>query len=542
MRSELDDVLPPPASSPAGADPAAGASADDDADARATPTRRERLRLAVVLLVLGVWGLGLGVRLTEPTIGATPDGSVYLGVAGNLDRGEGLTSPLATASDDAPPLVMAARDGRQPLIRWPPGYPVAVAATMQVTGTDSAHRAARVLAVALLAWNLAAVGWLTLRWTRSVTAALLVGLLVSVEGSWLMVHDLASSEQLLLAALLGAAICADRWIAEPRWPALAGAAACGFVAAQARYAGAAATAALAVTALVAARGRARWVGVGAAVVATLPAAWWTVSREQIEGVVDRRVYRPPLPGETDLFFRTLRGWLASPDGPEPLRWALLVLVLGLAVVGAGALGRRAVFGVYATAVGIALLVLSATWVRVVPMNGRLLTPFHPVVLALTATGVVDLARRAPRVRGRNAAAAGAALVGAVLVVSLATANLPTFLEVRPTASRPELTAFVRGLPDEVVVFSNAPEAVWGDSGEAVVAVPTRLWQENLRPNEHFDEWAAQVGGLIADGAAVAVIFGDRAFLDPTLANTPDLAVPGTTTELLDGVTVIRQAP
>jgi hypothetical protein len=539
--------------------------------------------------------------LTADGVGATPDGAVYLGVARNLVDGEGLTSPVSPKVDSIPPFDAADLHGRTPLLRWPPGYPVVLATGARVAGVDPSS-VARGLAVVAAGVTALLVLALTRRWTGSLAWGVAAAATVALEPGLVGLSTLASSEPLYLPLGVGAVVAADRWWerggadgGDGDGRALAWFAAAAVLAGAAwtvRFSGAALVGALGLAAVV------RWVVVrrraapvaegptaggcpdggadGAAprrveeagprpapwrslvlqlavlAVAALPASVWALSREASPYREAHRRLRG-LPGtEVGSMVDTVGSWFAS-TASGTAAGVVLVAVVALVVVGVGALGARAVVPVAAVVLHVVLVVVSASYLRQLPVGGRMLAPVQPVVVALAVTGLAATSThvagrwvgwRAGRAAGGRLPAAPAVASSAVaLVVTvavLAAHLLPTGQVPRavPPGSVPELEAAVARVPDDVALFSNDATGVYLVTGRDAVSVPSRRWQESDVVDEGYPDHLADLVALVEGGRAVVVLFPVTAFFDDGPTTTAELEEAGLRVERLGDGTVV----
>ena len=110
-----------------------------------TRRRPPVLTLVVVVVVLVATAV-LGAWMTSPHMVRLTDSAAYLGAAHNITEGKGLTTPFALPTERATPDRQWAWGDEIPLSEWPPGYPVALAAT-DALGADGGAAAARWVSV-----------------------------------------------------------------------------------------------------------------------------------------------------------------------------------------------------------------------------------------------------------------------------------------------------------------------------------------------------------------------------------------------------------
>lgn len=500
--------------------------------------------VALLLVVVAI-PTGTVVWLTSTGIGATPDGTVYLGVAANLTEGEGLTSPVASFIDSIPPRDAARLYGRTPLVRWPPGYPLVLAAGSTLPGVDP-DAAARALAVVAVGANAALTMLLGRRWTGSTLAGAGCALLVVTEPYHLLLHSVVSSEPLYLTATLWCVLAADRWVREQSVPALAIAAAAAGSAWLIRFSGVAVVAALALTVLVVSRRRVRDLAIVAA--AALPAVAWMVHTEASPYREAHRETRPLPWTEVESMFDTVQRWILSDAASSTTRWLVCAGVLAAVVGGVVVLGRRALLPATTIVLHTTVVVVSAVVVRKLPVGGRMLMPLQPLVVCLSAAGAVAgirlLAARWPEPRRARVTTGGVAAFGAALV-ALALWHQNVTVDSLEPASRPteqaQLLARLDALPADTVVFSNDATTLYFLSERPAVSVPARRWQESEAVNEGFDDELADLVDLVREGRAVVVLYPGPAFFNDDLVTAAELDVAGIDQVEVDGAVLVTAA-
>ena len=140
---------------------------------RQTPALRFARRHALWLLA-AVLGVALVLVGTHVAIGTFGDSVTYYAATKSLLAGTGLTQQ--------------SEEGKLvPLLQFPPGYPVMLAAVSQFTHGNVLH-AARVINLLAIALSAALLGLLTLRLTRSGFAAGVVALFYVCHGQTVGLH------------------------------------------------------------------------------------------------------------------------------------------------------------------------------------------------------------------------------------------------------------------------------------------------------------------------------------------------------------------
>ena len=76
---------------------------------------------------------------------------------------------------------------------------------------------------------------------------------------------------------------------------------------------------------------------------------------------------------------------------------------------------------------------------------------------------------------------------------------------RPASPDNPTRAALDSLDDVDLVFSNAPDSVWRDSGRATAMVPCRIEWFSGAPNDDFDEQVDELVDLVRSGEAAVVV-------------------------------------
>ncbi len=282
---------------------------------------------SVLLWVNTPWGIGVGY-----------DSMFYLGAAGNLVDGLGLSR-----TDGFGNLI--------PLTHYPPLYPIILAFFHWLSGIP-VDFVARILAAGLIGINVAMIGWLVYRFTGSTLAGGLGALLAVSSPVLIDVHLMAMSEPpyLLIILMLLGALFAYLVRGDIRTLALAGLLA--GTAYLARYVGASAAGAGGLAVLILGR-KPWWKRVKDALLFGLVAAGvmvaWYVRNSLLTGGGANRafLFHPPTAAQLRQGLVTVSLWLLPPSVPGLLRLlftAVMVLALVGAAVYAGTRGRTLAAG------------------------------------------------------------------------------------------------------------------------------------------------------------------------------------------------------
>lgn len=278
-----------------------------------------------ILLLLALAGAVILNYSTPIGLGLTNDSQAYLNGARNLlaGNGYGYTSGMGEI---------------KPITHFPPAYALTIAAASLATGLEP-QRAARLLALVLMAFNILLTG-LALGWmTRSRLMAVLGGLLVLTAEVFLYVHGFLLSEPLFLLTSNLALLVTAVYFERPRWPLLAAAGLLAGFAYLTRYVGAAVFGAVLAGLLAVLPGwrqKARSVLVFLAF--GLPGVIaWTLRNLTLTGNPTNRelIYHPIAPDELVLGMKNFWTWLMpanyTPDRPG-IAWAWAAAGVGLLIL------------------------------------------------------------------------------------------------------------------------------------------------------------------------------------------------------------------
>lgn len=495
-------------------------------DARRRPPGVETALLALPA-VLGTMALLAATRSGAYT---SPDSAFYVGVARNLADGHGLASPPGSVT----------------LSHFPPMFPIVLAVAGRL-GFDPLDATAWINPLLLgVTAMLAAV--VVRRRTGSPWAGALTALSLVVSRDLLTYHGAALSEPLFITLTLGGLIALDRYLAsrDTRWlVAAAGLAAAGTIT---RYAGLALVACgvvgVAWPGIVVGSGvqgpagranRGRAVASYAAV-AVIPLVVWMVWA----GPTDRSFVWHPM-GAAYLRAAARGGstWLAPASISWPGRGLLAALVLTVAVVmirlalrGVGLRSRVPVeaprvpgvagdgdaflrlLGLFAV-MYLGLLVVQRVFLDASSsLDLRLLMPLH--VIAIVAVALV----LTPLIQTTRSAAIGRVLLATVVVlISVHTAGSISWLVAgnsdRSVArrgltalawERSAVMAAISAVPPGVVVYSNAPDAVYLLTGRATRPLPARVDYLTARSEPLFESAMAVIATAAHEDHAVIAWF------------------------------------
>ena len=491
------------------------------------PTRRPPWAAVVALGVLGAGGMALAAVLDHGSPWVTPDAATYLGVAHNLAHGDGLTSPFRSTLDP----FSAVPSASVPLVHWPPGYPVVLAAfTVLGVTPGTAAELVNLLCAGSVIVLAGAIAWF--RTGRPVPALALAGV-VTGSAAVAQLGRFALSDLLFLTVCAGLLLAALRVLqGGPRavWAVVALTTAAELV----RWAGVALVVPSVVACLLAGRRRG---AVAATAVPLAVAVAWQVVLLSVGGHGTRSVvWHPPV--EVHALLRGI-GTLFSPDTVSPgpaLALGAAVLVASLAV-GAVATGRgrdpfRVVLVVFLASYS-AVLVASRLLVDAdIPWDGRILAPVYLGVLVLVFDLAVD--------GGAAARWTGTAALAVLLLGQLwswpslvAAADAPQGLSARYWQHVP-MEAVAARLRGYRVLASNHPDVVYLLLDRSALTVPDRVDPVTTRVDDAAGtDLRALARTLDHDGAVVL-------FVDPS--NPRPYLEPGPTVVAACGLHLVAMFP
>ena len=481
--------------------------------------------ISLAIIIAGIAGSLLIWGMMSHGPGVSPDSAIYIGTAQNLLAGRGLTL-----------------DGA-PMNHFPPLYPLMLA----IGGwfTHDATRAAQVLAALGFGANIVLVGWsVQLATGRNASAVLAAILLFGVSESGLYLHGMAWSEAPFLFFTLSGLLALATAVSRGTRPLLVLGAALFALAMVTRYAGMMLVVPLTVAALLPGywswRERLRnMLAMDAVAVAPLGAC---MIRNHLvaHGATDRVVAMHLV--DADLLTQlvtTLNDYLLPTDADVWVKGAFVLCAAVMLVWGVITTRRSehrhsmtpsiastlsllslVFIGAYVAFLLVSISFLDAT----TPLDDRILFPvFGVVVVAM----VVIAWRVAHRARRRAIWLAFLACA-AVSIVVRAPSALSGIGDVRRDGvgymsdgwKQSDMLAQVRRLPADLVVYSNAQDAIEFLTGRAAEWLPDdELW-ESARPNPEYAKQRDGMCGQVMNGKAVVAYFitddpGDEWALDQT---------------------------
>jgi hypothetical protein len=462
-------------------------------------------------MMLAFLASALTLLATRHGVGASPDSVVYIGVARNLLAGRGLSEPFGAELDT-------------PLTRYPPLYPFLLAAG------DSAAidplRTARWLAALLAGANVLLAG-LALRSLLPYACwlPLVASLLVLTGYPLLTMHAMAWSEPLFLLLGFSGLFSLAAYLDKGRTAALVGAGLLIGLAFLTRYAAIPFLAA-GVLGLVgmSRRSSVRRLASAAlfAALGALPTAFWALRNLAVADTAAARMLAWHPAGREHVWqaLYTVAGWLHVPDSaPNWLRLGLLVAVAAATLAAVVLMWSSRLVRQVPAFVKLLMLLLPLYVAFLVasislldastPLDDRILAPVYVAILLLVLYAVGELLPVAAHPRRWQVG-----LVGLLLL--LVAGSL-----IRGTAwvgdgyrqgigfeslawQRSPLIEQVRALPPEVVIYSNAPEAIYLHAGRRALPLPKPMDATTEQANPAYVVELARMQGLLDQQAALLV--------------------------------------
>ncbi len=355
--------------------------------ARHETTLRTGGALALILLAPVIAGIGLATLTTcsDFTMGVWPDGMAYIESARWFAAGQGVS--------------LGEYYSLRPLLHWPPGYPVVLAAGTMLGAT--AERAAEILHPICLVLTLLLLGILVLRSSRSLIAAVVVQWIAALSWPLFYVHVYVLSDALFLPVALGAVWLVLEWHKRGSIVCLGGAAILMALSVLIRFAGLGIILGLGVYVVWQSRRRIRDALILAIPPITAVVAWSVVQSPHGHFAVGGRSAGISLP-MLDLLKSGLCAlgtfFLPTPEAVQQMLLAVPAIVL-LAV---GVRCRRTrLFGVVGTGYLVFILLSLSTAEPEMAVDQRTLLPVLPMLLGIVGVGIALAVRcftRARRVR------------------------------------------------------------------------------------------------------------------------------------------------
>jgi 4-amino-4-deoxy-L-arabinose transferase-like glycosyltransferase len=508
---------------------------------------RPRLASLIALFLISIAGIFLVIKATPNGLGLSDDSIAYIAGARSMAAGEGYREAWL-ASD-------------QPVTHFPPSFP-SVLAFFALFGVDPLH-AVRWVNALLFGLNAALLGILGWRMTPSLTAGLVLAALFVTSGEVFQIHAVAMSEPLFIFLSLLSFWMFDLYV--ERLPSPSGSwggsegwlwlIACGTFVGMAyltRYAGLALVATFVVALFILHKTwRRRFVSIGIFLESILP--WfltWSLRNWLVAGnTTNRTLAWHPLTSEnirTGLrvfsgFFIPIESWRQTIFKQPVLVEGMIVIVLGAVLVWVVLTawkylsksqpfatsptptvvkGQRVkevisfttglyIFAYLASIVASMLMFDAATKFKL-----RILAPvLVSLLILLVALGIWMRSKRRE-------------VVVALTVLLLAVSVYKQSITVNTWASSElgyasfqwydsKAMAFLRDLPEDVMIYTNEPGAVYLYTGRGGYVLPDRVDSATMQAHTNFEKGLATMQSDINQGKAVLAIFsqGDNVSKD-----------------------------
>jgi 4-amino-4-deoxy-L-arabinose transferase-like glycosyltransferase len=481
---------------------------------------RETL-IVLLLMAIAILGAVLVSYATPFGVGTSPDSVAYIGAAQNLRSGQGLTVPLGGFDS-------------QPLTQFPPLYPLLLAISSLI-GAE-AYATARILSALLFGANVLLVGWILHRLApQSAWAAVFASLGMLLVPVMLEIHVMAWSEPLFILLGLSALYALAVYLETASL--LAFITAIGLTAAAflTRYAGVVylATGLLGILFLGSGKPNRR---IRSAVVfglaGALPVVCYLAYNQLVAGSATNReiAFHPVTRSQLWQGLTTFTGWLGIPNSLPAWLHGLIVLI-GILLFGAALFlavkaknrSQETRPGAQSLPVMIQLLVLfvlmyggflllSISFLDAnTPLDNRILSPVYASLLIIgvyAATRLTAANPHKPLIRWSLVALAG------LLVVNWLRLSLPTLSLMHnqgigfstPAWQDSALLDQLKALPTDVMIYSNAPDAVYLLAGRPAARLPRIFELSSQQENTAYPEEMQAVGAQMIAGQAVIAFF------------------------------------
>jgi len=482
-------------------------------------------RTLLLLCVPAAVGMLALLAATRWGLGMTPDSVAYVGAARSLLAGRGVQAPdFETAS-------------WAPMTLWPPLFSV-LAAGISLTGME-VLAAARWLNATLFAANCLLVGLLVHRHTAGPSwLALLAALVVAGSQHLMDVHLMAWTEPLLTCLALASLLLLATHLQTPRFRVLVAAAVAAALAVLARYLGLVMIAAGLLCLLLFRSGKLRRRILDCAVFALVscagPGLWFLRNRLVAGSATSREIALNPVGADKVRYaLVAVSRWFLPESFPEHVRIALVavLLVAGPVLAIMQVRSRKkpadghdrpapetaakipAVLTIFAL-LCVAFLIAHISFVDAnVPLDNRILSPLHPVLMVLVFCAAWKIVLR---FRGNRPAR----ITVIVLLVAFSgwsvQKGLRSAMDRRDSegfATRPwresKTVAAVAELPAGVAVYSNRPEAIYHLTGRVTYDLPSKTNRYSRRPNEAYGEQLASMARTMKQRKGLLVYFHEE---------------------------------
>jgi 4-amino-4-deoxy-L-arabinose transferase-like glycosyltransferase len=493
---------------------------------------RPRLASLIVLALIALLGMLLIIKATPNGLGLSDDSIAYIAGARSMAAGNGYREAWLASNG--------------PVTHFPPAFP-SVLAFFGLFGIDPL-RAARWVNALLFGLNAGLLGILGWRMTPSLSAGLVLAALFVTSGEMFQVHAVAMSEPLFIFLSLMSFWMFDLYFerlpsAKAKWAGAEGwlwLIACGTFVGMAyltRYAGLALVATYVVALLVLHKDwRKRLVSIGIFLESVLP--WvltWTIRNRLVAGNTTNRTFAwHPLSSENidpglrvfSEFFIPIESWRQEIAKQTGIIEALIVLVLGGVLVWViiaawkylskpqqAEGGKEAkevisfttglyIFAYLASIVASMLMFDAATKFRL-----RILAPvLVSLLILIVAFGIWMRSRRREVVIAVMLLLLSVSIYKQSVTINTWSKNGLGFASFQWYDSK--AMAFLRELPDDIMIFTNEPGAVYLYTGRGCYVLPDRFDSATALVRTNFEEGVDAMQDYINSGQAVLVLFDE----------------------------------
>ncbi|HLO16600.1 MAG TPA: phospholipid carrier-dependent glycosyltransferase [Anaerolineales bacterium] len=493
---------------------------------------RPRLASLIAVGLIAVIGILLVLKATPEGLGLSDDSIAYIAGARSMDAGDGYREAWLASNG--------------PVTHFPPAFS-SVLAFFGLFGIDPL-RSVRWVNALLFGLNAAVLGILGWRMTPSLTAGVVLAALFVASGEMFQVHAVAMSEPLFIFLSLLSFWMFDLYFERDHWWWLA---ACGVfvgIAYLTRYAGLALVATFVVALLVLHKSwRKRFTSIGIFLASVIPwALGWSIRNRLLAGNATNREFAwHPLTAENinpglrvfSEFFIPIEPWRQEIAKRAGIIEGLIILVLGVVLIwviitGLKYLsrprqaegGREAkevisftmglyIFAYLASIVASMLMFDAATKFKL-----RILAPvLVSLLILLVEFGIWMRSRRRTMVIVITILILGLSIYKQAITVNTWAKNALGYASFQWYDSK--AMAFLRALPDDTMIYTNEPGAVYLYTGRGCYVLPDRFDSATTLVRTNFEEGVTSMQTNINNGKAVLALFdhGDNVSSDvPTL--------------------------
>jgi len=491
---------------------------------------RPRLASFIALSLISIFGVLLVIRATPQGLGLSDDSIAYIAGARSMAAGNGYREAWL-ASD-------------QPVTHFPPSFS-SVLAFFGLFGIDPLH-AVRWVNALLFGLNAALLGILGWRMTPSLSAGLVLAALFVASGEMFAVHAVAMSEPLFIFLSLLSFWMFDlyferlptsvaKWSGSEGWLWLI---ACGTFVGMAyltRYAGLALVGTFVVALLILHKTwRKRLVSIGIFLESVLP--WfltWTIRNRLVAGNATNRTFAwHPLTSEnirTGLrvfseVFIPIESWRRELFKQPIIVEAMIILVLGAVLVwvivtawkylskpqqaGAGKEAKEVISfttGLYIFAYLASMIASMLMFDAATKFKLRILAPvLVSLLILLVAFGIWLRNKHREIVIVLTVLVLGISMYKQAITVNTWASSELGYASFQWYDSK--AMAFLRELPDDIMIYTNEPGAVYLYTGRGGYVLPDRIDSATTQVRTNFEEGVAFMQADVNQGKAVLALF------------------------------------